>query len=632
MYEKLTDKELLNILCSTSLGTAVYATEKLVIQTANPEMLKFWDKDSSVLEKSLLDIFEASEGGYVESKAHRLFLENVWKTGKDYNFKKVEKILEVNGHQKVQYFDVSYKPFIDTRGKVYAVLHTALDVTELYLLQLTTEETAGSPQQNLLSLHELGERKFKRMVNQAPVGISILRGKEFIIECANKLMFELLDKSDEIIELPIQSALPGIYDQGFIHLLTEVYSTGVSYTGHEAKVQLDFEGKLREYYLDFIFEPFKNNEGATTSIMVVVTDVTCYVLARIKFQKDQEFLRFSVMAAGIGTWSLDLKTEVATVSLKGKELFGFLEEDQVGPEQIMSQVTPEFKEKVFLELNKVMAEGGICDITYSILGFHDQKLRWIRTIAGVINDENGMPSYKAGISIETTQQKQDELRKNQFISIVSHELKTPLTAIKGYIELIKHQSDKLGNSFISKTLVKTNSRVDKMTTIINGFLNVSQLEIGKIQLVNQTFILEELIREVSDEANMFRNEKRVKFRREGSTPVIADRDKIEQVITNLISNADKYSAAGSNIFIECLHDEDRVTIKVKDNGKGIHPENHTRIFEKYFRVESQENKLISGFGIGLYLCKEIIDRHNGQLWVESLPDKGSEFIFYLPLN
>lgn len=835
VYGQLTDNELLSILSFADGCRAVYVTEKMIVQTANPAMLRFWNKDHSVLGKALSDIYDESLGSYLESEEHRLFLENIWRTGKNYNFKNIKKTLLVNDYPKDYCFNVSYQPFKNTDGNVYAILHTALDVTELNTLQSVLEGIAepeqdsqeSKPSHDLFSekdktglvhtehvsdrskesernlrslvrsthfalmvltgpnwivevinkpmatlmesriekmngrpllevlpeisdhsfslilervysfgiccqekeqlfliqtpsgpitkyvsfyydamfnadgkvsgimvsaedrtenvqnrlvieknyLHqtilidklytsnenletansklvelnqhiyikkehlkilvnelESSESKFKRLVDQAPVGICILTGPDFIIECANKLMLELLNKSDEILNFSILSTLPGLYEQGFIELLAQVYSTGISYTGHESKVELDYFGELREYYVDFIFEPLKSNEGVTTSIMVVVTDVTSDVLARNEFQKDQELLRFSIMAANIGTWSVDLKTGESSIASKNKELFGFLETEEVSPDQLMEQITPEFKDKVQHELNKVIAEGGICDITYSAIGFHDQKLRWVRTIAGVVNDKNGIPSFTSGISIETTQQKQDELRKNQFISIVSHELKTPLTTIQGYIQLAIQRADQIEEPFISKILDKANSRVDKVTAIINGFLNVSQLEIGRIRLLNQAFIVEELIREVSDEANILSKEKRVKFVHEGLTNIYADRNKIEQVITNLISNAKKYSPAESPIFIECHSDEHRVTIKVKDSGRGINPEDQDRIFEKYFRVESQQNQIISGFGIGLYLCKEIIDRHNGRLWVESFPEKGSEFIFHLPLN
>ncbi len=835
MSEQLTDKELLNILCSAEGCRAVYVTEKMIIQTASPAMLQFWNKDNSVLGKALSDIEDESAGSCLEGKAHRLLLENIWKTGKEYELKKIKKLLLVNEYEKVYYFDVSYRPIKNEAGQVYAILHMAVDVTELNLLHLTLCEIAESRQQNMISLpvsqttleiafkpetdrehgacrleqseknlrslvrsthfalmiltgpewivevinkpmatllnsqidkmdgrpllevlpeirdhsfsvilekvftsgnscekkeqlfliqtpsgtltkyvsfyydamfntegevsgvlvsaedmsenvqnrlvieknfleqtvftndlfksHEKleaanarlielnqhiysrkehlrilmtnlasSESRFKNMVDQAPIAIAVLTGKNLMVDSANKLILNMWGKTDQIINMPLEIAVPELEGQHFISLLNEVYSSGIPYTGYDISALIEIKGEIIEHYLNIIFEPIKDHGGKTTSVMVVFTDVTSNVLARNEFQKDQDLLRYSIIAAGIGTWSVNLKTGESSIATKNKQLFGFMEEDEVNPDQLMEQITPEFKDKVQHELNRVIAEGGICDITYSVIGFNDQQLRWVRTIAGVVNDKNGMPTYTSGISIETTQEKQAEVRKNQFISIVSHELKTPLTAIKGYIQLVTQKADEIENPFISKILNKANSRVDKMTTIINGFLNVSQLEIGKIRLVNQPFVVEELIREVSDEANIFGKEKRVKFNHQGSTNIYADRNKIEQVITNLISNADKYSPIGSNIFIECTSNEQMVTVKVKDSGRGINPEDQDRIFEKYFRVENKQNQIISGFGIGLYLCKEIIDRHNGRLWVESLPDGGSVFIFNLPLN
>lgn len=627
----LTENELLNILSYTTNAQAIYITENLLIQTVNKTMLGLWSKDTSVLGERLADVFPEAEP----------FCLIVWKSGLETTIKNNPRSVRIDGQLQIAYFDDSYLPFKNEQGETYAILHSVIDVTSNQKLFQANEklieinkqvyETKESLRKSIYK-QERSEAGFRRMVDQAPVAICILTGKDLVIEAANALMLKIWGRSGAVINMPALEAMPELHDQVFIPLLTQVYSTGIPYMGYEVKGAFGGQGELKDIYVDFIFEPLKDSDGVITSIMVVATDITTQVLARSEFKKTLEHLRLSIQAADIATWSVDLKTGEQNFDLRNNQLYGFLVEEEITGDQYLNQISEEFKDQMKQLLEKVLKDGGVFDITYSTIGFHDGKVRWIRTLAGTILDQNGVPSYFSGVSIETTRQKQDELRKSQFISIVSHELKTPLTTVKGYVQLVMQKAFKMEDHFITSALSKADKRIDKMTTIINGFLNVSQLESGKIHLTSQTFVLETLIKEVVEEANVYRKGKNILFFPVNKTNVVADRAKIEQVISNLLSNADKYSPAGSNIDIDCDHDNEFVTVKVRNYGPCINQEDQTRIFERYYRVESPENKVISGFGIGLYLCKEILDRHKGMLWVECQPDKGPTFMFKLPLN
>lgn len=167
--------------------------------------------------------------------------------------------------------------------------------------------------------------------------------------------------------------------------------------------------------------------------------------------------------------------------------------------------------------------------------------------------------------------------------------------------------------------------------MINGFLNISRLEAGKIQLNKYAFYLDELVKENIADAELLSATHKIFFKSYEPVSVFADRDKIESVLSNLISNAIKYSPLGKQIEICCKVTDASAIISVKDQGMGIQPENIPRLFDRFYRVESNQMQLISGFGIGLYLSAEIIQHHNGKIWVESEPEKGSVFYFSLPL-
>ena len=181
-------------------------------------------------------------------------------------------------------------------------------------------------------------------------------------------------------------------------------------------------------------------------------------------------------------------------------------------------------------------------------------------------------------------------------------------------------------------LDKADFQIKKMTAMINGFLDISRLESGKMHINREMFNLSSLLREAEEEFMATTSSHILIFSPIESIKINADRNKIGQVIHNLISNAIKYSPIGSTIHVTCTSDPEFAYVHVKDNGKGIKPEDASHIFDRYYRVENDNMHSISGFGIGLYLCSEIISHHQGNISLESEICKSSDFVFSLPLN
>jgi len=253
----------------------------------------------------------------------------------------------------------------------------------------------------------------------------------------------------------------------------------------------------------------------------------------------------------------------------------------------------------------------------------------VRAKGKAIFDSDKKPISLNGTLQDITELKQDEQRKNDFIGMVSHELKTPLTSLKAYLQLLQIKAVK--DPFTVVALGKADTQVKKMTAMIDGFLNLSRLESGKIYLDLERFDMMELIEEVVNEFSVTSASNQILFNRVNPISVHADRSKIGQVATNLISNAIKYSGDGQNIEISCLVKENSIVVSIKDYGIGIKPEDLERLFERFYRVDTSDMKTISGFGIGLYLSAEIIQRHNGKIWVESVYGEGSTFYFSLSI-
>jgi len=261
----------------------------------------------------------------------------------------------------------------------------------------------------------------------------------------------------------------------------------------------------------------------------------------------------------------------------------------------------------------------------------DGQLIQVALTISPIRNKEGQVTGVSKIARDITEKKRDEQRKSDFIGMVSHELKTPLTSLSAILQVAGAKLKASEDAFLAGAMSKANTQVRRMSAMINGFLNISRLESGKILIEKQPFELGKLIEEVVDESQLTVTTHQITYMPCAPVEVVADRDKLTSVLSNLIGNAVKYSPKGKTVSISCSADEDEVTVSVKDDGMGIKTPDLARIFDRYYRVETNHTQHISGFGIGLYLSAEIIQRHEGRIWAESESGVGSTFYFSLPL-
>jgi signal transduction histidine kinase len=215
--------------------------------------------------------------------------------------------------------------------------------------------------------------------------------------------------------------------------------------------------------------------------------------------------------------------------------------------------------------------------------------------------------------------------------MASHELKTPLTSLTALIQVLEQKLRDHPDAFVSSALGKASLQTKKMSSLINGFLNVSRLESGKLVMDTQPVELNGLIKE--DIAEMELSVSSHSFIFETAEPVMVtgDREKIGSVISNLLTNAVKYSPKGKFVTIRCTAANGEALVSVSDEGMGVKARDLPRLFDRYYRASSEHTRHISGFGVGLYLCAEIIKQHGGRIWAESEKGVGSTFYFTLPL-
>jgi len=232
--------------------------------------------------------------------------------------------------------------------------------------------------------------------------------------------------------------------------------------------------------------------------------------------------------------------------------------------------------------------------------------------------------------------------KSEFVSVASHELRTPLAAIKNAVQLML--SGKTGeiNENQTKFLSMAERNINRLTNILNNLLNLSRIESGKIELKFEGVALKGLIESTASSLRPQPDGKLIQIEvevPEQLPAVYGDPEKIEQILTNLIGNAIKFSPKGGKIMITAKHLPkekeggygDKVAVSVKDTGIGIPPEHLDAIFEKFHQVEGSLHRSVSGTGLGLAITKGLVEAHQGKIWVESEVEKGSVFTFTLPL-
>lgn len=244
------------------------------------------------------------------------------------------------------------------------------------------------------------------------------------------------------------------------------------------------------------------------------------------------------------------------------------------------------------------------------------------------------PEYgKVWIAVhqDITEKKQLEELRKEFLSAAAHELKTPLTVIKlitqQHLRKIRNKST---NGISLKECELMNSEINRLTGLVDDILDSSRFETGKLFFDFQIINLSEQIKTTIQKMEVYGNSHKIVLKDLPSEMYIkADASRIEQVFLNLLSNAVKYSPENSTITVAAQKKADEIIISVTDQGDGITKEKQKMIFDKYYQIKAREQK---GFGLGLYISKEIIDRHNGKIWIESRKGKGSTFYVSLPIK
>ncbi|MBC6110070.1 sensor histidine kinase [Pedobacter fastidiosus] len=255
----------------------------------------------------------------------------------------------------------------------------------------------------------------------------------------------------------------------------------------------------------------------------------------------------------------------------------------------------------------------------------------IKTFYRIYEQSRKLNEVQEKLLEEIEFRKQAEHKKDEFISIASHELKTPLTSVKGYIQLLQRSINKDDKVTAQNHLNKASIQLEKLNDLIVDLLDISKIESGKLKFNMQSFCADNMVNNAIE--MLQQNYSDFKITKLGKTEemIFGDEVRLEQVVINFITNAIKYAPGTNQVNVTINIKDGQLYLAVKDFGIGIGAEQQQKIFDKFYRVEENSNRF-NGLGIGLYICSEIIKRHGGKIGVNSVLDEGSEFYFIIPIT
>lgn len=508
-----------------------------------------------------------------------------------------------------------------------------------YSSPLSNNETQRYEEERKTLLQELEAEKQKlaTIFERAPAFIAILRGKNHIFEMVNTAYYQLVGHRD-VIGKSVIEAIPEVKGQGFIEILDTVLATGQPFIGTEMPLGLQRipNGVVEERYVNFVYEPIKNIKGERTGIVAHGYDVTDQVVARQKveqlaLQVEQQARLFDITLAAIKdfVYTFDTSGRFTYANSPLLELLGITLDEIIGKTFHELPYPEELAALLQTQIEQVAATGeAVTDETFyvnptGVRGYYEY-------IFVPVFDNNRDVVFVAGSTRDITTRKQLESQKDDFIGIVSHELKTPVTSIKAFTQVLQNRFTRAGDERSAVLLGRMDAQINKLTSLISDLLDVTKIEGGQLQFNEDFFSFDELVEEVVEEIQRSANKHMIEKQGATTKTIYGDKDRIEQVIINFLTNAIKYSPHTSKIIVKSFFEHDRVTLCVQDFGVGIPKERQQQVFERFYRVSG--NETIPGIGLGLYISAEIIRRQRGTIWVESEEGQGSTFCFSLPVS
>lgn len=539
-------------------------------------------------------------------------LDKVYQTGETFRGKELPVTLARGGKLERVFVDFTYQAFNDKDGRTEGILVFYYDVTEQVAARNKIKES---------------EERFRRLVLGLPIAVYTC-DMDGYLKLYNEASVQLWGRRPEIGKDLWCGSWKLFTTDGKPLPLDECPMAIILKEGHiiHREMVIQRPDGVRRHVITYP-QPEYDLNGKMLGAINTLIDVTEQVDTRRKIEASEKIFYDIANNEPTLIWVSDVNGQrtffnkswqkATGRSLRQDEGMGWIETVHLDDrEMFLKKYTEGIEERMAFEI-----EYRLCR--------NDGVYRWTLSRGKPVYDSEGNFSGFLGVCHDIHDQKLMEQRKDDFISVASHEMKTPLSTAKAYLQLLEESMD-INNEKVARYVKKAGIAIEKLNALISDLLDVSKIKQGKLNYNFTTFDFIEMV-DSAIEAVQYASIKHTIIKSgEPVEEVNGDRDRLHQVVVNLLSNAIKYSPMAERVYINIIREKDNIKVSVKDEGIGISKDNLENIFEKYHRVKDPSMQS-QGLGIGLFISYEIIQRHHGKLWVESEPRKGSIFYFTIPV-
>ena len=614
-----------------------------IFEFTNPNYEKLIN-NRVVIGKPARDALPEIEGqGFFE------LLDDVYKNNEPYSSSEMAIRLKTGDEENLKYINLTYQPFVNELNETEGVFAFVYDVTDT----VTTKNAI-----------ENSEEELRNVIDNTPFPIGVYIGKDLRIHIANRNIIEVFGKGPDVIGKSYKTLLPELESQQIITQMETVLETGIAFHAKNIKIYINHNEEIVTLYFNYSFIPLKDAQGKTYGIVNTAADVTDINVARLKLELSEK--RFRSMADFMPqfVWTANINGELNYFNKAVYDYSGHTEES-IADAGWLSIVHPNDADRNVELWSKSITEGTNFNFEHRFRN-KNGEYRWQLSRAVPLKDENGDIQSWVGISSDIHDQKdfaerlekmvneRTELLKkanadlaksnselSQFAYVASHDLQEPLRKIRTFVSRIKNDAEtsvELRDSYIDKI----NVSAERMSNLIKDILEFSS--VGKTGEQKTAVDLNKIFSAILSDLEVEIQQKNAEIITDVLPVINAMPSQINQLFHNLLSNSLKFTNAhikpiisisietvmginlpaelNGNIFIN-YH-----KIIFKDNGIGFEQQYANLIFTIFQRLH--QKSLYKGTGIGLALCKKIIDNHNGFIYAESKENEGAAFFIYLP--
>ncbi len=510
-----------------------------------------------------------------------------------------------------RWFLVRAEPFKDAQGQIVKWFGTCTDIQE----QKRAEQQLKESRENL------------RVLAETVPQLVWTTGPDNRLDYCNQRYCEYTHATFEQLQgHGWRQFLHPEDDQGVMPLRYQTLETGEPFES-ECRLRNGQTGTYRWFLARGM--PVRDDTGQITKWFGTNTDIQEQKRIEEALRQSQERIRALIDSNIIGITTAEVEGEVLVEANDAwLHMSGYTREDVRSRTLTRARITPPEQAPLFERaLQEVTTRGQHTPIEAELVCKDGSRLPVL--VGGVLFQDR--PRQMVGFALDNSARKELEQRKDDFIGMASHELRTPLTALKLQTTLLARQLAKQGTQASAPALSSMETQINKLIRLVEELLDVSKIQAGRLEYRQETVDLDALLREIAGTMQQSHPSHRILVQGAVRASLLGDRDRLGQVITNLLENAIKYAPDAQTVEIDLSASEDAVTIRVRDHGLGIPREQREKIFERFYRTADPKQRVIPGLGMGLYIVAEIVKRYGGTITVDSEVGKGSTFTVTLPL-